>query len=129
MRKDFKGFTGDPSYIQNDYATKTFSKLRSSIGGTYAWRLNMSPEYRPKTQAEEQRLREQADFAFRQAFAMCPASPEAVFRYAQFLLQGKRVDDAILVAETASRVDPSNQQVKGLISSLKAYKDRTPGGH
>jgi len=33
VRKNLKGFTGDPRYIQNDYAKKTFSKLRASIGG------------------------------------------------------------------------------------------------
>ena len=39
VRHDLKGFTGDPRFIQNDYAKKIFSKLRSSIGGLYAWRL------------------------------------------------------------------------------------------
>src|ERR1019366_8885509 len=30
VRHDLKGFTGDPRFIQNDYAKRTFSKLRSS---------------------------------------------------------------------------------------------------
>jgi len=31
VRHDLKGFTGDPRFIQNEYAKRTFSKLRSSI--------------------------------------------------------------------------------------------------
>jgi hypothetical protein len=49
-------------------------------------------------------LRE-ADFAFRQAFVLCPTSPEAVFRYINLLLGQKRLDDAILLAEAAVRLE------------------------
>ena len=38
VHKNLKGFTGDPRFVQNDYAKKIFSKLRSSIAGLYAWR-------------------------------------------------------------------------------------------
>ncbi len=31
--KDFSHFTGDLEYVTNDYATKVYSKLRSSSGG------------------------------------------------------------------------------------------------
>ena len=39
LRYDFNGFTGDRKFIHDDDAQKSFSKLRSSIGGIYAWRL------------------------------------------------------------------------------------------
>ena len=96
LRHDFNGFTGDRKFIHDDDAQKSFSKLRSSIGGIYAWRLSPQcpAEYRPKTNAEYQRLLKEADFTFRQAFAFCPYSPEAVFRYVQLLLQLQRFDDA-----------------------------------
>ena len=132
VRKDLKGFTGDPQFVRNGFATASFSKLRSSIGGLYAWRLNPDPnmcppEYRPKSDAEYQRVLREADFAFRQAFAMCPYSPEAVFRYAQLLLQEKRLDDALLVAQTCLKLDPKNGQVQGLVDTLKSYKRQSSG--
>jgi beta-lactamase regulating signal transducer with metallopeptidase domain/biopolymer transport protein ExbD len=124
VRRDLQGFTGDPRFIQNDYAKRIFSKLRSSIGGLYAWRLRpvAPPQYQPKTQPEREDLRKEADFAFRQAFALCPYSPEAVFRYAQFLLQFNRVDDATVIAETTLKLDPENGQVRGLLENLKSFK-------
>ena len=58
LRHDFSGFKGDRKFVRDDQAQKAFSKLRSSIGGVYAWRLSpyCPPEYRPKTQAEVERL-------------------------------------------------------------------------
>ena len=35
LRKDFNGFTGDRKFIHDDDGQKSFSKLRSSIGGIY----------------------------------------------------------------------------------------------
>jgi beta-lactamase regulating signal transducer with metallopeptidase domain len=132
VRKDLKGFTGDPQFIQNGFATASFSKLRSSIGGLYAWRLNTDTNicpaaYQPKSQAEFQRLRQEADFAFRQAFALCPYSPEAVFRYAQLLVQEKRFDDALLVAQTYLKLDPKNGAVRAMVDSIKSSKKQSLG--
>ncbi len=80
------------------------------------------PEYRPKSHEEYQRIFKEADFAFRQAIAFCPYSPEAVFRYAQLLLQARRFDDARLVAETCLKLDPYNGQVKGLVDTIRGYQ-------
>ena len=38
LRHNLSGFTGDPRFVQNDYCVQSFSKLRSSIAGIYAWR-------------------------------------------------------------------------------------------
>jgi len=132
VRKNLTGFTGDPLFVQNDYARKIFSKLRSSIGGLYAWRLNADTnvcpaQYRPQSQAEHQRLGQEADFAFRQAFALCPYSPEAVFRYVQLLLQQARFEEALLVAETCLKVEPANNTVRQLVESIKSYKKASAG--
>ena len=64
------------------------------------------------------------DFAFRQAFALCPYSPEVVFRYINFLLQYERVNDAILVVQAAEHCDPANEQLKNLAKQLEAYKKK-----
>ena len=128
IRHDFNGFTGDRKFIHDDDAQKAFSKLRSSIGGIYAWRLMQSPpQYRPKSDAENQRLLKEAEFTFRQAFAFCPYSPEAVFRYVNLLLPLNRVDDALLVAETCAELDPYNPQVAGLVENLKGFRGQRGG--
>jgi tetratricopeptide (TPR) repeat protein len=128
LRHDFNGFTGDRKFIHDDDAQKAFSKLRSSIGGIYAWRL--SPQapaaYRPKNDAEFQRVLKEAEFTFRQAFAFCPYSPEALFRYVNLLLPLNRVDDALLLAETCLKLDPYNAQVIGLVSNLQSIKIKCP---
>jgi hypothetical protein len=65
-----------------------------------------------------------ADFAFKQAFAICPYSPEAVYRYVQFLVNDHRLPDALLIAQTASRIDPGNGQFTYLIRNLKQLPSR-----
>ena len=69
-------------------------------------------------------MNKEADFAYRQAFALCPTSPEALFRYTTLLTTANRVDDAILLAETTLKVEPKNSPVKGLLENLKSYKSK-----
>jgi tetratricopeptide (TPR) repeat protein len=88
---------------------------------------NAPPAYRAKSDPDYQNLRKEADLAFRQAFAICPYSPEALFRYVQLLLQLNRTDDAVLIAETFRKVDPQNDQVRALLDNLKSYKKQAAG--
>ncbi|PWU11157.1 MAG: hypothetical protein C5B50_23925 [Verrucomicrobia bacterium] len=130
LRRDFNGFSGDRKFIRDDQAQKSFSKLRSAIAGLYAWRLspdtfNTPPEYRPKTSADYQRLLNEADFAFRQAFAFCPYSPEAVFHYVNFLAAQGRFNDAYLIAATCQKLDPYNPMLKGVVGQLGDLKKHT----
>ena len=126
LRRDFSGFKGDRKFVRDDQAQKSFSKLRSSIAGVYAWRLSPQcpPEYRPKTDAEFQRLFREADFAFRQSFAFCPYSPEAVFRYVNLLCSVQRYDDALLIVSTCQKLDPYNHQVNDVVKYLEQLKQR-----
>jgi tetratricopeptide (TPR) repeat protein len=121
---NYAGYKGDRKFIRDDGAQKAFSKLRSSIAGMYAWRLSPScpPEYRPKTDAEMKALIRETDFAFKQSFAFCPYSPEAVYRYVNFLLQYNRLDDALIVARTCLKLDPFNDSISSLINQLESYK-------
>jgi hypothetical protein len=114
LRKDLGAFTGDRAFARNDMAQKSFSKLRSSIAGLYAWRKEHT-----ETEEERTRMAKEADYAFRQALALCPYSPEAVFRYVTLLTNEKRPQDALLVAQTCLRVDPANAQVAQLVKQLK----------
>jgi tetratricopeptide (TPR) repeat protein len=131
LHRDFTGFKGDRKFVRDDQGQKAFSKLRSSIAGVYAWRFSPQcpPEYRPKTDAEFQRLVREADFAFRQAFAFCPYSPEAVFHYVNLLCSLQRFDDALLVVSTCQKLDPFNGQVNGVVKNLQDILKRPAGPH
>ncbi|MCX6929094.1 MAG: hypothetical protein NT154_38645 [Verrucomicrobia bacterium] len=114
VRKDLGAFTDDQAFARNDMAQKSFSKLRSSIAGVYAWRNEHAD-----SAEEKSRMASEAGYAFRQALALCPYSPEAVYRYVNFLTNEKRPHDAVLVAQTCQRVDPANAQVAQLLEQLK----------
>jgi tetratricopeptide (TPR) repeat protein len=121
IQRDLRGFKGNRKFMRDDNAQKAFSKLRSSIGGVYYHRVNNSA-----SSAEQQRMIREAEFAFRQAFAFCPYSPEAVFRYAQLLAQIGRFDDALLIATTTLRLDPFNSSVASLVEQLRVMKQSAP---
>jgi hypothetical protein len=140
LQNDYNGFKGDPKFLRDEDAQKAFSKLRSSQAGMYAWRLHLllpSPPYppvdpqympyRPKSDAEVQKLYRECDFAFKQSFAFCPYSPEAVVRYANFLFQFQRFDDALLVAQTCHKLDPYNGQITDLINQINDIEKRQQG--
>jgi tetratricopeptide (TPR) repeat protein len=117
LRRDLRGFTGDPKFIRDDNAQKAFSKLRSAIGGLYSFRINTA-----RTPAERARVIREADFAFKQSYAFCPFSPEAVFRYVNLLVSLGRPDDAILITRTCQKLDPDNSALQGLLDQLEGYK-------
>ncbi|MFO1514586.1 MAG: tetratricopeptide repeat protein [Verrucomicrobiota bacterium] len=115
-RNDLSGLRGDREFTQNKAAQKEFSKLRAAIGKLYAWRAEHASS--PK---EKERMLNEADLAFRQALALCPYSPEAVFPYAQLLVNQQRRTEVRLIAETWHQIDPGDQQVQGLLENLKMY--------
>ena len=132
-RKDLSGFTGNPRFVQDGDSQKMFSKLRDSIAGVYAWRvgaLKVVPtpaENVVQPGPEHQRMIDAADLAFRQAFALCPYSPEAVSRYADFLVLQNRQEDAISLLETALHQpglqgNKSTGDLMTLTADLKARK-------
>lgn len=113
LQKDLAEFRGDKGFIKNMAAQKTFSKLRTSIAALYTWRLHQA-----KSEPEKDRMRKAADLAFRQAFVCCPVSPEVVYRYTSFLLELNRPDDAMLMVETARRLEPTNTGFSDLLDNL-----------
>jgi hypothetical protein len=108
-RKDLTGFTGNPRFVQDEESQRTFSKLRLTIAGVYAWRVGAlqwvpTPgEYLARTDAERQRMTGAADLAFRQAFALYPYATGVFFDYANFLLAQGRKADAISLLEMELR--------------------------
>ena len=117
LGKHLEDYKGDKSFAENESARKTFSKLRSSIGGLYAWRAEHA-----KDADERNRMYRAADLAFRQGYAICPVSPEAIWRYVNLLSGRRRFDDAILIVKTSLHLDPDNQQLKDLLSQLMKYQ-------
>jgi hypothetical protein len=111
VKKDLSGFAGDPQFFQSEYWCENFSKLRSSIAGLYKWRAQHAAD-----DAEKKRMNDAADFAFRQAWALCPYSTETVFRYVNLLTSQNRRADALLVAETAAKMP----EMKGRDGQLRA---------
>jgi hypothetical protein len=115
VKKDLSGFAGDPQFVQSEYWCENFSKLRNSIGWLYAGRARHAADA-----AEKKRMNDAADFAFRQAWALCPYSLETVFRYVDFLTSQNRRADALLVAETAAKIPEmkDNGQLRALVTEL-----------
>jgi tetratricopeptide (TPR) repeat protein len=147
VNKDYRDFKGDPRFVRDEDGQKAFSKLRSSIAGVYAWRVanQTAPraaeiEARQMRQpgvplsAEERRALEvhnrmfrEAEFSFKQAYAFCPYSPEALYRYVQLLAGARRFDDAILLAKTSRKLDPANGGLENLVRELEKMKASVGG--
>lgn len=131
VRKDFSGFAGNPRFVQDEESQKMFSKLRSTIAGVYAWRVGAlkavptTGEYVAPPGAERQRMSSAADLAFRQAFALCPSSPETVFRYADFLVAQGRKENAISLLETGlGCAKPTDRdQIAKTLAALRTQKE------
>jgi tetratricopeptide (TPR) repeat protein len=147
VNKDYRGFTGDPRFVRDEDGQKAFSKLRSSIAGVYAWRVAnqtaaraadiearqmrqpgvpLSAEDRRALEVHNRMFRE-AEFSFKQAYAFCPYSPEALYRYVQLLAQARRFDDAILLAKTSKKLDPANAGLDNLVRELEKMKSSVGG--
>jgi hypothetical protein len=124
VRGDLNGFKGDPRFIRNDDAKKMFSKFRASIAGVYAWRAKETTDF-----GEKARMTREADFAFRQAWALCPYSPEACFRWVNLLVEQQKRSDAAVVAETTARMPSlkgdNGATVRDLVRNLKDLNVKT----
>ncbi len=98
-----KDFTARREFHNNSDAQKTFSKLRSAIGGVYAFR----------------RLAADAEYAYQQARRLCPESPEANFRLAQLYMELNRHDDAERVLRELQELDPLNSKIDMAIQQIQ----------
>jgi hypothetical protein len=119
---DFSGFKGDPDFVKSHYSHSMFSKERTSIAALYAWRAQNTTD-----PGEKDRMNDAADFAYRQAWALCPYMPEAVYGYVQLLMTEERSSDALIVAETAEKLAPDRpqaEQLDQLVEQLKRYQNR-----
>jgi len=118
LRRNFSGFTGNPTFVRDNDAQKGFSKLRSAIASLYAWRHRITTD-----PIEKERYAAAADFAYRQALAFGPINPEVSFKYVQFLNTVNRFDDAVLVARTLEDIDPNSDSGQRLLYTAYAIRE------
>ncbi len=129
-RKDLAGFKGDPKFVGNEYCCQMFSKLRTAIAIVYMQYVfpdNLAANAKNNV-VEQQRMAEAADFAFRQALALCPRSPEAIYRYISLLVNQNRITEALAIVRMAQKLEPANRQLENLRTELERInKQNQPG--
>lgn len=130
--KDYREFKGDRDYASMANfnqtipayppAAQTWSQARSAIAGLYVWRINDCSrqlrdiqnlpisQQKEKTaeitqlQHEQQAYLKEADYAYRQAIALNPADPVAVYRYTSLLTSLNRFADALRIVRVAKLI-------------------------
>lgn len=117
LRGDLRGYRGDVKFVRDNDGQKAFSKLRNSIAGLYYWRFTTTTN-----PAERERMARESDFAFKQAFAFCPYSPETVTRYIQLLALLNRMDDALRVAQTLQKFDPDSDFARSIVDQVRGWQ-------
>ena len=95
----------DTRFLRDVVARRSFSKLRSGIAGLYAYR----------------KMFDEAEYAFRQAVALYPDSPEANFRLADLLLQRGRGAEAEAVIARLARADPGNMRIREFHEQIQRW--------
>ena len=98
-----KRLPATPRFERDVVARKTFSKLRSAIAGLYAFR----------------RIYDESEYAFKQAIALYPLSPEANFRLADIYMQQFRFSDARVIIEAFLKEDPENDKVAEFLVQIR----------
>ncbi len=94
----------DPMYRRDFAGQKSFSKLRAALAGLYARQARMAD----------------AAQAYREAVLLYPASPEAVFRYAQEILLPAQQPEAVLeLMDYTDTIDPKNKRTQRLRQYVK----------
>lgn len=112
-RKDLSRYHGDPRYATNEIAQQFFAHMRMAIAGVYAWRATNSA-----AGAESPLMASEADFAFRQAWALNPTAV-GLPRYGEFLLSQNRTNDIQILINTVQSIAPASKTADDLSELLK----------
>jgi tetratricopeptide (TPR) repeat protein len=95
--------TGDRRFIRDTVARKSFSKLRSAIGGVYVTRGMFTESER----------------AFQEAVRLYPLSPEASFRITDLYLRWNRTADALRIMDSFCAQDPANDRARAFVDDIR----------
>jgi tetratricopeptide (TPR) repeat protein len=121
---DYSGFKGDPKFVRDEDAQKSFSKLRNAIGASiYGWRAGQlggsAPPPPALNEAGHARMLKETEFALKQAFALCPFSPEAVYHLMVLYFGQQRLEDIRLILKVALKLDPHSDQFNGWLANVE----------
>jgi hypothetical protein len=114
-------FGGDPLYAKDPQAPQYYSQCRSAIARYYDWWSKKSEK------SEAASLKDEADLAHRQAYALSPFNPTTVWRYAEFLLANQRTNDARAVVQTTLNLNPDSRMaidsdpLRNALKQLRAF--------
>ena len=100
-------FMGNPKFVRDDVARKSFSKLRSSIGGVYLFRG----------------MHREAEKSLRQSLDFYPASAEARSRLTECLVNQGRFDEALVICEEWLALDPFNPAPQDVLAKVSAMRN------
>jgi tetratricopeptide (TPR) repeat protein len=95
--------TSNPKFMRDVVARKTFSKLRSALGGLYVYRRNLA----------------EAEHAFGQAIELYDLSPEANFRLADVYTQQAKYPEAIDLINRFLEKDEGNDKVRDYLGQIE----------
>ena len=134
IKGDHKNFKGDALFLKGKKEVmekpefrkgppfseqKAFSKMRVAQAVLFAWRESTTTDAELKTEYTKE-----ADFAFRQAFALGPTNTEVAFKYVNFLSIKSRFDDAKLIARTLKATDPNSKFAQILLTGTLRDQER-----
>lgn len=103
-----KRLLNNPKFQRDVVARKTFSKLRSAIGGLYIYR----------------KMFDEAEQAFKEAIALYDLSPEANFRLADSYIQRSKYSDAMQLIQEFLVKDPNNDKVASYLKSIELRQSK-----
>jgi hypothetical protein len=103
-----KELLADRHFTGNEAARMRFSKLRSAIGGLYAYGHRMTNE---------------AEVTFKQAVELCPTSPEPNYRLAQLYVETSRFDDAINLLQRYNQTEQREDDRQRTQQAITTIRD------
>lgn len=93
----------EPGYFQDPPATRSFSKLRCSIGNLYF----------------HHKMFDEAEYAYRQALQLAPDHAEVVMRLSEVLLRKRNFSESKSLLEGALKKDPYQSQYQSILKIIK----------
>ncbi|MDP6904418.1 MAG: hypothetical protein QF406_08230 [Verrucomicrobiota bacterium] len=101
------------------FEQKTFSKMRCDQAGLFAWRESTTQDAKLKKEYAKE-----ADYAYRQAFALGPTNTEVAFKYVNFLSTKGRFDDSKLIARTLKATGPNSKFAQIILTDILINQER-----
>lgn len=98
---------GTTKFTRDICARKSFSKLRTAIGGLYEWRG----------------MFDEAEYAYQQAIDLYPLSPEVNFRMAQLYMRTGRHEEAERLIAKLAQEDPLSEGVAGFLKNIVTMRE------